>query len=326
MADRTAFVTGASGFIGGALAESLIADGWSVRALSRSEEAATKVAAVGAEPVRGDLDSAVAISEGAAGCEIAFHAAALPAEWGALGEFERANVLGTGNALSGCRAAGVRRFVHVGTEAAHFAMEPLVQIDESEPLRPDSPVMYSATKARAEELVRAANGGGFETVVMRPRLVWGPGDVTVLPGFVDAVEAGRFSWIGGGRHLTSTTHIDNVVHGLRLVAAEGRPGDAYFVTDGEPVVFREFITALLATRGVTPPDRNVPRSAARVAAVGCEALWRRLPLPGRPPLTRLAWFLTANETTIISTKARSELGYEPVITVAEGLERLAAAG
>jgi nucleoside-diphosphate-sugar epimerase len=326
VAAQTAFVTGASGFIGGALAASLIADGWSVRALARSEEAATKVAALGAQPVRGDLDSAVAISEGAAGCEVAFHAAALPAEWGAPGEFERVNILGTGNALSGCRDAGVPRFVHLGTEAAHFAMEPLVRIDESEPLRPDSPVMYSATKARAEELVRAANGGGLETVVVRPRLVWGPGDVTVLPGFVEAVEAGRFSWVGGGRHLTSTAHIDNVVHGLRLAAANGRPGEAYFVTDGEPVVFREFMTALLATRGVTPPDRNVPRSVARAAAVGCEALWRRLPLPGEPPITRLAWFLTANETTITSTKARDELGYEPVIGVAEGLERLTAAG
>ncbi len=115
-------------------------------------------------------------------------------------------------------------------------------------------MLYSSTKARAEQLVVAANKPGFETVVIRPRLVWGPGDETVLPGFVDAIEAGRFSWVGGGQHLTSTAHIDNVVHGLRLGAEKGLAGEAYFITDGEPIVFREFITRLLATRGVTPPE------------------------------------------------------------------------
>ena len=149
--------------------------------------------------------------------------------------------------------------------------------------------------------------------MLRPRLVWGPDDVTVLPGFVEAVENGRFSWVGGGTHLTSTSHIDNVVHGLRLAAEKGRPGEAYFVTDGEPLVFRDFITRLLATRGVTPPDRNLPVPLARVAATASEALWRLLPLPGDPPITRLAYFLTANEVTIDISKARSELGYEPLI-------------
>lgn len=272
--------------------------------------------------MRGDLDSAAAIAAGAEGCELAFHAAALTAEWGTREEFERANVAGTANALSGCRGAGVRRFVHVGTEAACFDMEPLVRIDERAPLRPDSSVLYSATKARAELLVREASSARFETVVLRPRLVWGPGDRSVLPGFVSAIEAGRFSWVGHGRHLTSTTHIDNAVHGLRLAAERGAPGQAYFVADGEPVELRRFLTDLLATRGVTPPDRNTPKPVLRAAAVACEAAWRRLPLPGEPPVSRLAYFLIANETTLVIDKARGELGYEPRTTLAEGIARL----
>jgi nucleoside-diphosphate-sugar epimerase len=325
MAD-TIFVTGASGFIGGALVESLVADGHTVRALARSDSSAAAVEALGAEPVRGDLDHAGSIEAGAAGCSVAYHAAALPTEWGKREDFERANVLGTANALAGCRAAGVGRFVHVGTEAACFAMQPLIQIDETAPLRPDSPVMYSATKAEAEQLVVAANGDGFETVVVRPRLVWGPGDATVLPGLAEAVKAGRFTWVGGGKHLTSTAHIENVVLGLRLAADKGRPGEAYFITDGEPVVFRDFITRLLATRGVTPPDRNLPAGIARAAATVSETLWRALPLPGVPPVTRIAYFLTANEVTIDISKARSELGYEPRVTVEQGLAGLADSG
>jgi len=325
VAERTAFVTGASGFVGGALTRSLLGDGWRVRALARSARSAEKVRALGAEPVEGELASIASIATGAAGCELAFHAAAMAEAWGSRKDFKRANVEGTAHALAGCGRAGVRRFVHVGTEAAHFAMQPLRNIDESEPLRPQSSVAYSATKARAEQLVVAANGDGFETVVLRPRLVWGPGDTSVLPGFVEAVEAGRFTWVGRGNHLTSTTHIDNTVRGLRLAAERGRPGEAYFVTDGEPVVFRDFITALLATRGVEPGDRNTPPPLMRVGAAVAEAAWRALPLPGEPPVTRLAYFLVANETTIDISKARAELGYEPVISVEQGLAQLQAA-
>ena len=160
--------------------------------------------------------------------------------------------------------------------------------------------------------------------MVRPRLVWGPGDETVLPGFIEAIESGRFSWVGGGTHLTSTSHVDNVVGGLRLAAEKGRGGEAYFVTDGEPLVFRDFITRLLATRGVTAPDKNLPAPVAHAAATVSEALWRLLPLPGAPPITRLAYFLTANEVTIDISKARTELGYEPLISVDRGLSELAA--
>jgi nucleoside-diphosphate-sugar epimerase len=262
--------------------------------------------------------------EGAAGCELAFPAAAFTAQWGAPEEFERSTVQGTSNALQACREAGVRRFVHIGTEAALMAGKPLVEVDESAPLRPDSPVLYCSSKARAERLVLDANGGGLETVVVRPRFVWGVGDTTILPELVKLARGGRFAWIGGGGHLTSTTHIENTLEGLILAAARGRPGNAYFVTDGEPARFREFIGALLATQGVTPPTRNIPAPLAELLAYGSEAVWKALRLPGEPPLTRLAYWLAAQECTIRIDKARRELGYEPVKTRAEGLAELAA--
>jgi nucleoside-diphosphate-sugar epimerase len=317
-----AFVTGGSGFIGGALIRRLVAEGWDVHALVRSEASAQKVSALGAKAIAGDLADVPSMAVGAQYCEIAFHCAAHLGDWGTREEFERGNVQGTRNALAAARQAGLRRFVHVGTEAALLAGQPLVEVDERAPLRFDSPALYSSTKARAEEAVIEANRDGLETVVVRPRFVWGRGDTTLLPLLTEAVRSGRFAWIGGGHHRTSTTHIDNTVHGLMLAAKRGAPGGVYFVTDGEPVVFRDFITRLLATQGVEAPTRSVPTRAARAVAATSEAAWRLLPLPGRPPLTRLTVWVSGLETTLDITRARAELGYAPVKTIDQGLAEM----
>jgi nucleoside-diphosphate-sugar epimerase len=306
-----AFVTGGSGFVGGALIERLRREGWDVRALARSDRAAARVRELGAEPVMGDLDD-VRIE----GCEIAFHAAAKAEDFGDPAEFERVNVQGTRNVVHACRAGGVRRLVHVGTEAALMAGQPLVNVDERAELRPDSPVLYSSS------VVRAANGDGLETVVVRPRFVWGKGDTNLLPRIVEMVRSGRFTWVGGGRQLTATTHIDNTVEGLWLAATRGEPGGVWFVTDGDPVVFREFLTALVGTQDVEIPGKSVPAPVANAAAKVSEGLWRRLKRPGTPPLTRFAVWVSSQECTIDISRAERELGYRPVKTREEGLREM----
>ena len=310
----TAFVTGGSGFVGGALIERLRREGWDVRALARSDRAAARVRELGAEPVTGDLDD-LRIE----GCEVTFHAAAKVEEWGDPDDFERINVRGTQNVVDACRAGGVRRLVHVGTEAALMAGQPLVNVDENAPLRPDSPALYSWSKAKAEQIVRSAD---LETVVVRPRFVWGRGDTTLLPALIEMVRSGRFRWVGGGRQLSATTHIDNTVEGLWLAATKAPAGSVYFVTDGEPVVFREFITEMLGTQGVEIPDKSVPPGVARVAAAASERIWRLLKRPGSPPLTRFAVWVSSQECTIDISRAERELGYRPVISREEGLAEL----
>jgi nucleoside-diphosphate-sugar epimerase len=319
----TAFVTGGSGFIGGALIERLRAEGWDVRALARSEGAAQKVGERGAVPVDGDLEDEPKLRAAAGGADVAFHAAAKVEDWGDPEEFERLNVRGTENVIAACRAAGVRRLVHVGTEAALMAGSPLVNVDEEAPLRPDSPALYPSSKAKAEQRVRDANGDGLETVVVRPRFVWGRGDTTLLPALVELVRSGRFRWVGGGRHLSATTHVDNTVEGLWLGATKAPAGGVYFVTDGEPVVFREFVSRLLETQGVTPPTGSVPAGVARVAAGAAEGLWRVLRRSGPPPLTRFAVWVSSQECTIDIGRAERELGYRPVKSREQGLAELA---
>ena len=321
----TAFITGGSGFVGGALIRRLVRDGWTVRALARSAAAEATVREAGAEPARGELNDGGALERGARGADVAFHAAAKLGETGDWKEFRRVNVTGTQELIAACRRAGVARLVHVGTEAALLKGQPLISADERTPLAFDSPAPYAATKAEAEAAVIGANGDGLQTVVVRPRFVWGAGDTTLLPGLTEMARTGKLRWIGGGRQLTSTTHVENTVEGLVLAAGKGHPGNAYFVTDGSPVVFREFVSALIRTQGVEPPESELPVPVARALATAGETAWKLLPLPGAPPLSRFALWISSLECTLDDAKARDHLGYTPVVTRDHGLTELQAA-
>src|SRR6185436_3545111 len=228
---------------------------------------------------RGDLDDRAAMQIGMKGADVAIHAAAHVAEHGPLAEFMRVTVTGTENALAAALAAGVPRFVHVSTEAVLADGNPIVRADETRPrtTRPAGP--YPLSKGLAEERVLAANRDGLATVIVRPRFIWGAGDTNLIPRIVELVKRGRFGWIGGGRYLTSTCHVDNVVEGILLAAERGGPGEIYFLTDGEPVEFRAFLTQVLATYGADPGDRSVPRWLARTVAALTG--WMK-----RPPVTR----------------------------------------
>jgi nucleoside-diphosphate-sugar epimerase len=171
--------------------------------------------------------------------------------------------------------------------------------------------------------VVAANGSGLTTVVVRPRFIWGAGDTTLLPQFAKAMQGGQWLWFDGGRHRTSICHVRNVTHGTLLAAQRGHGGQIYFLTDGEPVEFRDFISRLVQTRGVTPPTRTAPLWVADLVAAASELAFTLLPLKGAPQLTRTAVNLMFREVTVSDRKAREELGYRPIVSVDEGLEELA---
>jgi nucleoside-diphosphate-sugar epimerase len=317
------FVTGGSGFVGQHLLRTLAGAGHRVRALARSSVSAGIVAAAGAEPSRGDVTDREAMHQGMQGCEVVMHAAAHTEQWGPPARFEQINVGGTEAVLAAARSAGVGRVVHLSTEAVLADGRPLVRVDETYP-RPEHQIgEYARTKALAEQRVLAANGDGLATVVVRPRFVWGPGDTTILPALVDAARRGRYAWIDGGRYLTSTCHVLNACAGIALAAERAKAGEIYFLTDGEPVELREFLTALAATEGATLPDRSMPRRLAWAVAVAAEGAWKLLRLASEPPITRTFLALSAQEMTVDDSKARREFGYRPVLSREAGLAALA---
>jgi nucleoside-diphosphate-sugar epimerase len=320
------FITGASGFVGGAAARRLIAQGHSVRAMSRSDKSDAVLRALGATPVRCSLDDVAA--EHLSGCEAVIHAAAFVEAWGPPDAWDKANVGGTQRMLLAARRAGVSRFVHIGTEAALIHGQDLVDVDESYPLAFGSPYPYCRTKALAEQAVKDANdvAGNFTTLVLRPRFIWGPGDQTLLPIILEMAKTGKWVWIDHGAAQTSTTHIDNLVDAIALALTGGEPGAAYFILDEGQRSLREIIDGMAGAVGVTLPAKSIPYWLAASVAWCAETAWRTLSLRGEPPLTRHAAMVMARTCTLRGDKARRELGYVPSVSVAAGLRAMAGKG
>lgn len=316
---HTIFLTGASGFVGGAICKSLqgIAK---VHAMSRSPQSDATIVSLGATPVRCELGAVK--PEHLAGSDIVIHCAAFVKQWGTPDQFWQGNVEGTEQLLRAARDAGVKRFIHIGTEAALFHGQHMRDIDETYPRATHSPYLYSSTKAIAEQRVLAANTPGFATLSIRPRFVWGPGDQTVLPVLMQMVQKKQFMWIDCGTAVTSTTHIANLVHAVTQTLTLGNGGNAYFVTDAGTTTFREFITALLATQKLIPPDKSINATGARILAAIIESIWRLFRIKKDPPLTRFAAAMMSSDCTIRCDKAMRELQYAPVITREQGLAEL----
>jgi nucleoside-diphosphate-sugar epimerase len=319
------FVTGGSGFVGRNLIATLVARGDSVVALARSPQAVATVRALGAEAAHGDLDDVPAMRAGMAGAAVVIHCAAKVEDWGDPAEFHRINVLGTQQVMEAARAAGVPRVVHISTEAVLVDGTPIRNADETRP-RALKPVgLYPASKGQAEAVALAANGQGLEVVAVRPRFIWGKGDTAILPKLIEVMQKKQFAWFSGGHNLTSTCHVRNVCEGALLAAERGRPGEIYFLTDGEPVEFRAFITAMAQSQGVDPGSREIPRGLIYALAAVGEFLWTWLPLKGRPLVTRSAILLTGNEVTVNDAKARREIGYRGLVSREAGLAEMRAA-
>lgn len=319
---QSVFITGGSGYIGRNLLRAFAETGTPVRALARSEASAGVVAALGAEPVRGDLADTRSLVRGMQGVTYGIHAAADTNHGLATAAQEQANLQGTRNVYEAARTAGVERMLHLSTEAVLLSGAPLHDADETNAM-PEVPAgAYSATKGHAERIALSHCRDGLEVVVVRPRFVWGRDDTTALPQLIEATHSGKLSWIGGGHYLTSTTHVANLVHGVNLTLERGRAGEVYFITDGPPVEFRRFITDLLEAAGVPAPTRELPRwlvaAVARAGDVLARATGGRL----TGPMSWQEYATLGVEVTLNIDKATHELGYAPPLSRMEGLAEL----
>ena len=323
----TALVTGGGGFLGLAVVEQLLARGDRVRSLARGVYPG--LAALGVEVLRGDLRDAQAVGQACAGCDVVFHVAAKSGIWGRYDAYFEPNVRGTRNVLAACRDHGVNRLVYTSSPSVVFDGRSMEGVDESTPYPHRHHSHYSATKALAEQAVLAANGKTLRTLALRPHLIWGPRDNHLAPRIVSQGRAGTLRRVGDGTNRVDTTYIDNAAraHLLAADALEHNPraaGRPFFISQGEPMALWVIVNAILAAAGLPPVTRSVSQRVAWSAGAMLEAAHALLRLRGEPRMTRFVARELATAHWFDITAARTELGYEPVIPITEGLQRLEA--
>ncbi|MDL4771873.1 NAD-dependent epimerase/dehydratase family protein [Actinomadura xylanilytica] len=302
-------VTGASGFVGGAVCRALAAHGAEPLAYGRRPEVAPGHLA--GAPYR-PWDLARGRLRDAPDVDAVIHCAGSVTDWGPAAGFFATNLTGTRNALASFPGA---RFVHVSTASVYDPFLPTVMAAEDEGPARRHLNAYGASKAAAERAVRAA---GREAVILRPHAVYGPGDTTLLPRVLSAVRGPVLPAVGGGRQRISLTSITNLVQAC-LLAARGPVGSGVFnVADAAPVSLDEAFRAILAERGVRARPVYLPLRAARPVAAAVEGAFLLARRREPPRLTRYAIAQLAVERTLDITAARDTLGYDPEETSFRG--------
>lgn len=321
-----ALVTGGGGFLGRYIVEELLARGDSVRVLGRSSY--PELQRPGVATLRADIRDEAAVVRACEQVDVVFHVAAVPLLWGQFGELYSIHVQGTKNVLRGCHTHRVPKLVYTSTPSVVFDQTDLCGVDESYPY-PDCYIChYPATKAIAERLVLQANGEeGLLTTALRPHLIWGPRDRHLIPGVLQRAKAGRLFIVGDGTNRVDITYVENAAWAHLLAADRLEPGSpvagqAYFISQGEPVVLWDFINQLLERLGVAKITRAVPYRAAWMMGAVLEIVHGLLSLRAEPRMTRFLASQLARSHYFDISRARRDLGYTPRVSTAEGLERL----
>lgn len=324
-------VTGANGFLGRYIAEQLLARGDMVRALVRREDA--ELHAAGAEIFLGDVTDAARVQEACQGMDAVFHVAARAGLAGPWKMYYEPNVVGTQHIVAACQRAGVAKLIFTSSPSVTFAGVDQEHVDESAPYPTRWLAHYPHSKALAEQCVLAANeaeGSRLLTCALRPHLIWGPRDQHLIPKLIARAKSGRLRRVGAGQNLVDVIYVENAAQ-AHLQACDalkpGSPvcGQAYFLSQGEPVNCWGWINELLALAGLPPVTRSLSLPAAwRIGAV-CETAWKLLGWTSDPPMTRFLAAQLATHHYFDISKARNHFGYQPQVSLQEGMERLAAA-
>ena len=322
-------VTGGGGFLGQALCRGLVERGHEVSSFNRGHY--PELDAIGVRQLRGDLADRDAVIAACAGMDAVLHNAAKAGAWGSYDSYHRANDMATGHVLAGCREHFVPKLVLPSSPSVtHRATHPVEGgTADTVPYGEDLKAPYAATKLIAEKIVLAANDESLATVALRPRLIWGPGDNQLVPRLAERARAGRLRLVGDGRNRIDTTYIDNAAQAhfdaldhLHIGAACA--GRAYFISNGEPMAVRDIVNGLLRAMGAPEVTATLPFPVAYAIGAACEAAWPLLRLRSEPPLTRFLAEQLGTTHWYDMAPATRDFGYVPRVSVAEGLERLAA--
>jgi len=303
-------VTGASGFVGGAVMRRARDLGWEVRGVGRRPCAES-----GYTPL--DLSRPFALDFNP---DVVVHAAARSSPWGRPGDFQAQNVAATRHVLDYCATHGRPHFIYISTAAVLYRNEHQLGLNEATPV-PDIAVNeYARTKRQGELLARAYAG---DTCILRPRAVFGPGDTVVFPRILQALKKGRLPLITSDRPVWGDLiYIDTLVEYILRAAAKRATG-LYHLTNGEPVEIYAFLGRICSALALPPPSRRMSAKQMMRIAGAMEVIHRICPFLGEPPLTVFGVGVFAWSKTFDVSRTVRDLG-TPSVNLKEGLDRFIA--
>lgn len=315
-------VTGGGGFVGGYIIDLLLERGYKLRSFGRSPQPA--LAEKGVDVRCGDLGDAKAVRDAIEGVDAVFHVAAKAGVWGSWESYYQANVAGTKHVVEACAAHGVARLVYTSTPSVVFNRQSFTGQGNELPYGRDWLCHYAHTKAIAEQEALAANSERLKVVALRPHLVFGPGDPHLLPRVVDSVKASRLKIVGPGTNRVDVSFVKDVA-AAHLAAfdalAGGRgAGQAYFISQGEPVEIWPWLNQVLEGLGHAPLTRKMPLPIAYAAGGLAEMVWKVFNKSGEPPITRFVAVELAKDHFFDLEAAKRDLGFVPQTTMQDALK------
>jgi 3beta-hydroxy-delta5-steroid dehydrogenase/steroid delta-isomerase len=323
-------VTGGAGFVGQHLAQTLLERGHFVRVV---DLAPCSLSMPNLDKRQGNITDKEFVGSACEGIDTVFHTAAI-IELGASSVVSKAvrdlsyavNVEGTRNVIEACQAQGVGRLVYTSSNSVVLKGQPIAHGDETLPYVTKFRDLYTETKTQAEQLVLNASGQeGLLGCAIRPSGIWGVGDRTMFKRLFEELISGNVKvFIGDGSARQDNSYVQNLTHGHILAAQQlfdgGRsPGQAYFITDNEPMNIQEFFKPFMLELGYEFPTRRVPYGLLKAMLTVWLQLHHKLKIPAPPqPPTALERVGLTNYFSI--EKARRDLGYEPLYNTVQAME------
>jgi nucleoside-diphosphate-sugar epimerase len=316
-------VTGAGGFLGSHLSESLLSKGHKVWNFSRKKH--PQLQTMGVDTICGDLKDEAAVAKAFQGMDVVFHVASRVGIWGKYKDFYQTNVIGTENVIKACRANGITKLIYTSTPSVVFDWGDLCGADEAAPYSRRFHGHYAKTKAMAEQLVLQANDDKLSTVALRPHLIFGPDDPHLIPRLLNAAKLERLKIVGTGKNLVDVTYIQNAVDAHILAFEKLSPrsslaGQTYFIGQEKPVVLWDFINEILSRYNLPKITKKVPESVAFSVGLFCESWYRFFKINGEPPMTRFVALQFSRSHYFSHQKANNDFGYRPKISIEQALD------
>ncbi len=314
-------VTGASGFLGGRLAQVLAARGERVRILARASNDLRHLAGLPIDVIEGSLSDPDALAQAVRNVTHVYHCAACSTDWAPLNVYYEANVTGVRNLLhAAAESTKLQRFLHVSTTDVYGY--PRIPCDESHPpVHTELP--YNRTKCLGEESVwEASRRSGLPATVVRPATIYGPRGKEFATGIAKLIRHRLMAVIDGGRSPGGFCYVDNAVDAvIEAAAASGTNGRAYNVSDGTGATWRGYVDAIACGIGGKRPWIDLPSAVAYPLACTLEAPHRFARIPGRPLLTRHAVLLMSRDQEYPIASAKRDFGFSPAVSFEQGVAR-----